>query len=70
MPASKRGKRWQEWHLTRDVALFTVGLGIIIQQSVFAEIDRPYLLALAGWMVGLPVFLSSDLRREREGSTS
>ena len=56
------------WRVTRDSLLFLVGLVGIVEQTVGPSVDRPYLLALFAWMVGLPVFLNTDLRRQGDGT--
>ncbi len=54
----KTSRTSRTFRITRDSVLFVAGLGIIIQQTAVgsAASERPYLLAVAAAMVGLPVF--------------
>ena len=52
----------RRFRLSRDIVLFSAGLGIIIYETVWAEVDRPYLLAIAGLMCGLPTFFNVSIR--------
>lgn len=42
------------------------GLGLILFETLGEQIDRPYLLALAAGMVGLPELVKWDQRRSRK----
>lgn len=48
-------RRPSKSRLTRDKALFVVGLGGIIHETVRVQVDRPYLLMLFAYMTGLPI---------------
>lgn len=52
---------------TRDTILFVAGLGGIIFETVAEQIDRPYLLAVFGTMMGLPLFIRKDERDDKHG---
>lgn len=41
--------------ITRDLVLFMFGLGGIVHETVISHVDRPYLLLLFAYMVGLPM---------------
>lgn len=51
--------RWDK-RVSRDSVLFVAGMGGIINETFFHNIERPTLLILFGAMVGLPVFLRTD----------
>lgn len=67
--ATKHRGHHRTIRITRDAATFTVGLAIIVQQVIVgsASNDRPYVLAVAAAMIGLPVF--SQLIPRNGGST-
>lgn len=46
--------------LTRDGILFVAGMLGIAHETLRASLERPYLLALFGGMVGLPAVLRRD----------
>jgi hypothetical protein len=53
------------WENVRTVAVFSVGLAGIVHQTVFREVDRPFLLALFAAMIGLEyAFRRDSTRRE------
>ena len=58
----------QKWRgLTRDTVLFVAGLaGIFHETLVHAGTERPTLLLLFGAMIGLPLFLRADDRKDSE----
>lgn len=43
--------------------MFGVALGLTINEAVFKNGDRPFLLTLFASMMGLPLFLKSDDQR-------
>lgn len=45
---------------TRDTLLFVGGLAGVIFETVGEQVDRPYLLAVFGTMMGLPLFTGRD----------
>lgn len=51
---------------TRNAVLFVAGLIGVAHQTFVENVDRPVLLALFGAMMGLPLFLGSDEKREKE----
>lgn len=58
-------RRW--WRLSRDSALFLLGFGGVLHETLVANVERPSLLILFGACLGLPAFLSAD-RRARSSS--
>ena len=52
------GRTWPK--LTRDGALFLLGIGIIINEAFVSRVPDPTLLLLGGSLVGLPAFLAKD----------
>lgn len=40
-----------------------LGVGLILFETLAEQIDRPYLLALAGGLVGLPELVKLDKKR-------
>lgn len=67
-PDSKKspGRRKRRIRLTRDGAIFVVGLLGIIHQTLVVHTDRPTLLLLFGAMIGLPAFLRLDDKKNDE----
>lgn len=65
LAASER-RRYHGIRITRDAITFTVGVLIVIEQVVVGSSanERPYLLALAAAMIGLPVFTSLGEKKE------
>lgn len=58
-------RAWHWPHITRDTVLFIVGLGGIVHEAFIRTGDpRPELLVLFAGMVGLPVAMRKDERRE------
>jgi hypothetical protein len=60
------------WADIRDVAVFALGSGIAIHETLFRNFDRPGLLALAAAMMGLAALPRSigtwEIRRRSNGS--
>ena len=58
--------------LTRDFFLFGTGLILTIHETVVHKgAERPYLLMLFAGMMGLPVFLRQDEKKNgKDGGTS
>lgn len=51
-----KNRKVKESKFTRDTVLFIVGLGGIIHETTFnIGLERPYLLLLFAYMVGLPI---------------
>lgn len=44
----------------RDTVLFTVGLGLTVNEALFETVNRPGLLVLFAAMMGLPAILRFD----------
>lgn len=64
-----RRRFWQG--ITRDLVLFTVGVMLIINESVLRkEPPRESLVVLFAGMVGLPAILRADWLRRRNGNGS
>jgi hypothetical protein len=59
-------RRWLR-RVTRDAVLFTIGLAGIVHETLFATVERPYLLMLFAACIGLPVFRQLDADRRRDG---
>lgn len=55
-------RRFSRIRITRDTALFLVGLAGIVFVTIKGHPD-PTLLVLFGGMVGLPAFLNNDEKR-------
>jgi hypothetical protein len=53
-------------HVTRDLVLFSVGTAGIIFETLSSQHERPTLLALFAGMVGLPVFLRLDGKKDKD----
>lgn len=49
---------------TRDFVLFVGGFFGVLYETVVEQVDRPALLAVFGGMLGLPVFLARDPRKD------
>lgn len=58
-------------HITRDTVLFVSGLGIILREAFLGSgrLERPYLLAAAMGMAGLPFVVRADEKRRGEMGT-
>lgn len=82
-PVSRKPTAGQPWrspgfasrfikNLTRDLAMFAVGLGLVIYEAVLREGDpREVLIILYAAMMGLPlVFQGDEFRRRRNGSSA
>jgi hypothetical protein len=50
--------------------LFLAGLGGVIHETVFSNLDRPSLLVLFAAMMGLPAFLGLDRTRTRRNGNN
>jgi len=61
-------QRKRRLRISRDTAIFLLGVAGIIYETLVSNGDRPTLLVLFGAMIGLPTFLSSDEKRHK-GST-
>jgi uncharacterized membrane protein YobD (UPF0266 family) len=46
--------------LSRDTVIFTLGVLVIVYETVFDHADKPTLIVLAAAMIGLPAFLHQD----------
>jgi hypothetical protein len=60
---SKKDKRpGRPWYsrITRDIVLFVGGLLGVAHETLLGSGERPFLLAIFGGMLGLPVFLRRD----------
>jgi hypothetical protein len=55
----KRTRKWR-LRLSRDGAIFVVGILGIVHEIFLSAVDRPYLILLFGTMIGLPAFLRID----------
>jgi len=44
----------------RDTILLLAGLGIVLHETVWSNIERPSLLVLAAGLIGLPAYLRKD----------
>jgi uncharacterized membrane protein SirB2 len=56
----QRLARWTaRWPLVRNIILFVVGIGLIINEALVHGTERPSLLFLYAGMIGLPAFFSS-----------
>ena len=51
---------------TRDFVLFVGGFLGVIYETVVEQVDRPALLAVFGGMLGLPVFLARDPKKDED----
>ena len=49
------------------MTLFLAGLAGVLHETVLTSADRPDLLILFAAMMGLPAFLATDYRRNRNG---
>jgi hypothetical protein len=61
VPTSKP-KVIRPWYsrITRDIILFTGGLLGVAHETLLGSAERPFLLAIFGGMMGMPVFLRRD----------
>lgn len=57
--------RWKPPKINRDQLLLIAGLVGTGYETIAARVDRPYLLALFGGMMGLPFFLGKDERSQK-----
>lgn len=48
------------WNALTRVTAFIVGLGILVYETVFEHTDRPWLLAAALGLLGLPVARAAE----------
>jgi hypothetical protein len=55
------------WPVYRDVILFVCGLAGVAHETLVSNVDRPWLLAIFGAMMGLPAFLQLDKRSDKDG---
>jgi len=56
--------------LTRDSVLFTLGAGGFIHEVFFGgSMERPFLLALCGALMGLPLVLRAEEQARRNGDS-
>ena len=46
--------------------MFALGVTIVLHELLFREIERPFLLALAGALMGLPFVLAADSIRRTD----
>lgn len=53
---------WPTRSTTSWVVNETLGVGIILHELVLTDGERPFFLALAGALVGLPFVLTADQR--------
>jgi len=58
-PSRRRGIPWEKL-LTRDTIWLVVGVAIVVNEVFFRETERPFVLALAGALMGLPLVLNAD----------
>jgi hypothetical protein len=54
-----------KWADVRDAILFFAGLTGVAYETIAVQVDRPTLLFLFGAMMGLPLFLRADERKQR-----
>ena len=52
--------------VTRDNIWLLVGIAVVFNEVFLREVERPFVLALAGALMGLPLVLNSD--REKNGN--
>lgn len=52
-----------KWPLLRDIVLFVTGLAGVIHETLISNAERPTLLLLFAAMMGLPIILNADQRR-------
>lgn len=65
MKIETRTSWWSK--ITRDVILFTAGLGLTVNESLRVGPERPSLLVLFAGMMGLPAVMRFDeLRRKKD----
>ena len=71
MGATSRRRRPPKWHvkITRDLVLFTAGLGGVAHETLVSKSERPTLLVLFAGMMGLPVFLRQDEKRQESSES-
>ena len=55
------------WPITRDIILFFAGLAGVLHETVLRSAERPTLLILFAAMMGLPIVLNADQRRNGKG---
>lgn len=54
------------WPPLRDAILFVSGLMGVAHETLVSKVERPWLLALFGAMMGLPAFLNIDRMRNKD----
>lgn len=60
--------KWDKWDKRiRDVVLFIVGIGGIINELWFVTEPRPWALGFLASVVGVPFILEAQLRQRRKG---
>ena len=52
------------WPILRDLILFIGGLAGVAHETLISDVDRPTLLLLFAAMMGLPMVLNADKRRD------
>lgn len=57
-------KKLRGLRLTRDLVLFLAGLGGVAHETFNTTVERPILLGVFCLMMGLPVVLNADERRQ------
>lgn len=62
MVRSPRRRWWTK--VTRDLVLFVAGLGFMAHEVLIQPVERPFIISAALGMMGLPVFLRLDERRQ------
>lgn len=55
----------ERWTAYRDTILFTAGLLGVAHETLVSNVERPWLLAIFGAMMGLPAFLQLDRRNDK-----
>ena len=61
MEQARRRSYWpKDEKSLRNWLIFVAGLGIAVYETLIEQVDRPWLLALAASMLGLPVLLRKD----------
>lgn len=65
MASTPRQRWWTK--ITRDLVLFVGGLGFMAHEVLVQPVERPYVITACLGMMGLPVFLRWDSRRNGNG---
>ena len=47
--------------------MFSVGAVMALHETIISNVERPFILALAGGLMGLPFVISADKKRGGEG---